>query len=103
MVSREHRKSGTSHDEHLLALVSAVIGEWDPYALLAGGAPRDEFDQEVSSVMAQVSRIKSATDAAHVISRVFSSSFESGPFIPEACAKVGERLFAELHAQGFIS
>ena len=41
IVSREHRKSGKSLDEHLFALVSAVIGQWDPYALIAsGGAAR---------------------------------------------------------------
>ena len=35
-------------------LVTRVIAEWDPYALLAGGAPRDEFDAEIASVATQV-------------------------------------------------
>jgi hypothetical protein len=103
MGTSQDRASRKRRYEELSTLVAAVIVEWDPYALLAGGAPRDEFDLEVSSVVTQVPRIKSATDAAHVISRVFSSSFEQGPFTPEACAKVGQRLFAELQARGFVS
>jgi hypothetical protein len=103
MVIRDHRKLGKRQYRELLALVTAVIAEWDPYALLAGGAPPDEFDAEVASVVTQVSRIKSAADAAHVVSRVFSSNFEPEPFTPEACAQVGKRLFAVLQARGFVA
>jgi hypothetical protein len=99
----ETRVARKRQHEELSGIVAAVIAEWDPYSLLAGGAPRDEFDPEVSSIVRQVSRIKSATDAAHVISRVFSSSFEQKQFRPEACATVGQRLFAELQAHGFVS
>jgi hypothetical protein len=80
-----------------------VIREWDPYSLLAGGSPKDEFDSEISSVVTQISRIHSAIDAAHAVSRVFSSSFEARLFTPKACTEVGARLFARLTEQGFIS
>lgn len=60
------------------------------------------FDSEIAAVTAQASRIKSATDAAHTISRVFSSAFESPHFTPEACLTVGERLFLKLQAQAVI-
>jgi hypothetical protein len=103
MITREHRKLGKKQHRELLALVTRVIAEWDPYALLAGGAPRDEFDAEIASVVTQVPRIKSATDAADIVSRVFSSSFEPDLFTPEACAQVGKRLFAELRARRFVA
>ena len=103
MVTRERRKLGKTQHRELLTVVTRVIAEWDPYALLAGGAPRDEFDAEIASVATQVPRIKSATDAAYIVSRVFSSSFEPAPFTPEACAQVGKRLFAELQAHGFVA
>lgn len=60
-----------------------VIREWDPLGLLASGSPIDEFDSEISSVVAQVPRIHSARDAAHAVSRVFSSSFDRSRFAPE--------------------
>jgi hypothetical protein len=103
MVARAGRRSKKQQYDELFALVAAVINEWDPYALLSAGAPRHEFDAEVAMVVAQVSRIKSATDSADVISRVFSSSFEPKAFTPKACARVGERLFAQLQVKGFVS
>lgn len=102
MVSRADRKVGKRHYQELFALVAAVIREWDPYSLLAGGAPSDEFDAEIASVTAQVSRIGSPTDAAHVISRVFSSSFEAERFSPEVCRAVGETLYLKLRDQGVV-
>jgi hypothetical protein len=59
-----------------IQVVGRVIHEWDPYSLLESGCPNDEFDTEIASVVSQMSRIKSAEDAAHVLSRVFSSAFE---------------------------
>src|SRR5437762_245604 len=85
-----------------LQTVGTVVRAWDPYALLAGGAPTDEFDAEIASVVTQISRIKSSQDAAFAISRVFSSSFERAGFTPEACMDVGEQLFKALSDKGFV-
>ena len=80
-----------------------VLREWDPYLLLAGGSPKDEFDSEISSVVAQIPRIHSATDAAHAVSRTFSSSFGSDSFSPKACSDVGAKLFSCLQERGLLS
>ena len=45
-------------------VVREVVHAWDPYCLIAHGAPRDEFDHEVACVVAQIPRIDSAFDAA---------------------------------------
>ena len=103
MVTRETRKLGKQQYGDMVALVKRVIAEWDPYALLASGSPHDEFDSEVASIVAQFPRIKSATDAAHVISRVFASSFVPTNFTPESCAQVGKQLFAAFRANGFVA
>ena len=102
MVSRAERKVGTQHYQELIALVAAVIRNWDPYSLLAGGAPKDEFDAEIASVTAQIPGIKSATDAANAISRVFSSNFEAERFSPEVCRAVGETLYLKLKDHGVV-
>lgn len=96
-----HKMQNAEYRE-LLALVNRVIAEWDPYALLANGVPRDEFDHEVALVVAQVPRINSAPEAARVIAEVFSSAFEPKSFGAEACAPAGDHLFAELKRNGFI-
>ena len=79
-----------------ISVVGAVIKSWDPYSLLAAGAPDDEFDSEIASVAAQIPRIASRNDAAHAVSRVFSSAFDPDTFAPEHCSDVGSQLFAAL-------
>ncbi len=84
--------------EYKLALqvVGTVIREWDPYSLLKAGCPNDEFDAEIASVVAQIQRIKSAQDAAHALSKVFSSAFGPAKFEPQDCREAGTRLFEAL-------
>lgn len=99
-MASDHKQMKKQYKE-VLALVAEVIKEWDPYALLAGGAPDDEFDSEVSLIVAQVPRITSPGHAAQVISRIFSSQFEPYLFTPDACAQVGERLYTKLKSHGY--
>jgi hypothetical protein len=92
--TREHGK--------VFDAVRSVVHEWDSYDLLAGGAPTDEFDSEVSAVIRQLDRIRPSRDACHVISRVFSSSFELELFQSNICQSVGERLYEVLAERGII-
>lgn len=76
--------------------VRGVIHQWDPYGLLALGCPDDEFDAEIKAVVRALGRIRSVQDAVHVLSRVFSASFEPKRFRPEDCQTAGEQLYQAL-------
>jgi len=93
---------GKAKYQRLWDATANVIRSWDPNALLAGGAPVDEFDHEIAALVAQIPRIHSATDAAHAVSRIFGSSFEADSFTTEACSEVGARLYAALSEEGLI-
>ena len=84
------------------ALVRGVFAEWDPYALLTNGSPKDEFDAEVAQIVAAIPRIKSGSDARDAVSKVFSHWFEPESFAPESCADVGLKLFNQLRESGFV-
>lgn len=88
--------------DRAFAVVREVIHEWDPYALISGGGPRDEWDSEIASLVPHVQRIKSHNDAAHAVSRVFSSAFQPEGFSPEDCAEVGKRLYSALADAGLL-
>lgn len=75
-------------------VVKAVIDAWDPYALLAGGAPRDEFSEEIDQIVRHLPQIKSEDDAIKVISEVMASSFDADNFKRATCVEVGKQLFA---------
>jgi hypothetical protein len=95
--------STTEDYEQALSVVRGVIREWDPYSLLAGGAPNDEFDHQVAQLVARSRKIESPADATRAVSEVFSESFDAADFPLGSCAHVGERLFAALSAAGLLS
>ena len=79
-----------------------MIHKWDPYAMLASGCPKDEFDGEIASLVTQIPRIRSSRDAADAISRVFSAAFGREAFMPKDCAAAGNNLFAALCTHGLV-
>jgi len=82
--------------DRAIQICRGVITDWDPYSLIANGAPSDEFDSEILAVVGQLDRIRSRNDAVHAVSRVFSFAFEPEYFGFHACADVGATLFEQL-------
>ncbi len=93
-----------TRDDYDLALqvVGSVIRAWDPYCLLAEGAPDDEFDDQIAKIATYIPHIASPFDAAKAISVVFSAGFGADSFSPEDCADPGTKLFAKLSAAGLV-
>jgi hypothetical protein len=100
MKHHDPRVGGRKQYEQMWDVTAAVVKAWDPYGLLAGGAPEDELDSEITSLVAQIPRMASATDAAHAVARIFGSSFAPERFTPQSCADVGEKLYAALRGHG---
>jgi hypothetical protein len=89
--------------DRAIGVVREVVLRWDPYGLLAGGSPPDEFDSEIAAVVTQVPRIRSRSDATHALARVFSSAFEPERFRPEDCAAAGAELYDALSSAGLVA
>jgi hypothetical protein len=102
MKHKDPKATGRAKYQQMRDVTATVIRSWDPYGLLNGGASRDEFDQEIASLVAQIPRIHSAKDAAHAVSRIFAASFETHLFTSETCSDVGKKLYAPLTEQGLI-
>ena len=56
-------------------VIKKYIDEMDYYALLASGAPSDEFDIETKEICARVQSDHSAQDIAGIIASVFNAHF----------------------------
>ena len=82
--------------ERAFTLVRKATNGWDPYGLISGGCPQDEWELEIASIVAQMPRIRASRDVAHVVSRVFSGSLGKERCSPEACAAVGSQLYDAL-------
>ncbi|WP_369334538.1 DUF1871 family protein [Rhodanobacter sp. FDAARGOS 1247] len=83
--SKAYRRTRQNYDSALL-VVASVVRSWDPCSLIGSGAPPDEFDAEIATVVAHIPCISDAASAAAALSSVFSASFESSLFSPARCA-----------------
>jgi hypothetical protein len=90
----------TDYENAVLA-VREVIHAWDPYSLLAGGAPSDEFDGEIEKLVAKIRTISSEKDASESVKEVFNGLLgeESSN---EEYELIGKRLFGNLVKKGVL-
>ena len=77
-------------------VVSRVIHDCDPYALFEGGAPEDEWDSEILTIVGRVTRCSSAEAATAAIADIFTSALQPEGFSWNDCAEVGRKLFDAL-------
>jgi hypothetical protein len=89
--------------DQAFAVVREVIHEWDPYGLLAGGAPKDEWDDEIAKLLTKIPHIASEADAIDAVSSVFTAAFEPEEFSTADCAAIGRRLYQSLTVSELLS
>ena len=75
--------SNAERYERLLAGLTAVVAQVDPMALVAGGAPSDEYDHAVSQLAPRVLRAASRAEVEAAVVSVFTEAFGSGS-VPSA-------------------
>ncbi len=89
--------------EKAIEIVGGVIRAWDPYSLIAEGAPADEFDDQIVKITARVPTFRSPSDAALAISDVFSASFGPESFSVTDCSEPAQQIFTELGRAQLLS
>jgi hypothetical protein len=82
--------------DRAIEIIGAMIRAWDPYSLIAEGAPSDEFDDQIARITAKVPSFHGIDEIAQVISDVFSASFGPGSFTPTDCFIPAQEIFMEL-------
>jgi len=88
------------HDyQEIVRIVIQALNEWDPYELIEGGAPENEFTEEATRIAANIKKIETPTELANVISDVFSRSFDSDVFSVAECLPVASRIFSDLEVR----
>ena len=84
------------------AIVTELLNEWDPYSLIASGAPPDEFDAEAGAIVRRLSEIGSPQDASRIISEVFSHWMSADDFPIVSCIDVGQDLYIALRKEEWV-
>ena len=89
--------------EKALGIVGRMIRAWDPYSLIAEGAPADEFDEEIAQVVVQIPHCRDIDDIAKAISDVFSEAFGPDSFTPVNCFRPAQEIYMELRHEKLLA
>lgn len=102
-MDKAYQKALRFRYREMIEVITRMLNEWDPYDLIRGGAPDDEFAREAAQISVKISEIITPTQLAEVISKVFSKGFAAEPnFSVDACLPVASRLFNELKTRGLL-
>ena len=101
-MKRTDKKALKDNYLQIVQIVKQALNEWDPYDLIHGGAPEDEFAEEAALIAAKINQVETPAELGKVISDIFSKSFETDLFSVEACLPVADQLFSELKARDFL-
>lgn len=102
-TNKTYQKTLRLRYREMIEVITRMLNEWDPYDLVRGGAPDDEFAREAAQISVKISEIITPMQLAEVISEVFSKAFASEPYFSvDACLPVASRLLNELRARGLL-
>lgn len=91
------------HDyQETVHIIMKALNEWDPYELIEAGAPENEFTEEATQIAAKIKKTETPTELAHVISDVFTRSFDSDVFSVEECLPVASRILGDLEVRHLL-
>ncbi len=90
---RQKMAQRMAHSEMLA--IRGFLNEWDPYELVAGGAPENELESEAQCILGKLhsGEVKTQADLAAYISALFSKQFEP-IFTPGNCAGIAQVIWA---------
>jgi hypothetical protein len=84
------------------SLVRESLAQWDPLNLIGGGAPADEWDDEVARIVARLRDARTPDQVGAAVAEVFSAALgPSGPDAP-TCTEFGRALHSRLKAAGTL-
>lgn len=101
-MKKTDKKALKQEYQEIRETVTLALNEWDPYDLIQGGAPENEFIEEATEIAAKIEVTKTPTELAEVISEVFSANFESNLFPVEACLPIASKILYEIQARGLL-
>ncbi|MHA2220025.1 MAG: hypothetical protein ACXACY_29385 [Candidatus Hodarchaeales archaeon] len=82
-----------------IRIVRESVHRIDPYSLLAGGSPDDEFDSEINEITSELQHCSSGKDVAHTIANVLNRAF-SEKYKPEEFEEEGNSIYKSLVENG---
>ena len=95
MSDKKKRRLHARQEREAMAAIMEALNAWDPYRLIAGGAPRDEFEPEAANIYSALAAggVDSEQELARLIAAVFEKWFGE-TFTAEECAAAARVIYA---------
>ena len=88
-----NKSEATRHYRQLHSKLSALLTEFDPCALRAGGAPQDEYEREATLLLARLSRATTPQDVIAAATDVLAEAFGDDALPAQSVAELGRRIY----------
>jgi hypothetical protein len=95
MKTREEYEEG-------IRILRTAVASWDPFGLLGGGAPEDEWDEEIASLLPKIQRAKTPADVAREIAVVFGGGIGGTSISIKETSDVAANIFLRLKTAGLL-
>jgi hypothetical protein len=70
-----------------------IVNKADPLGLISGGAPDDQFDDEIAKILIVLKNVKDSQELESEIAKIFQSSFKE-TFEPSEFKEVSLQIFS---------
>lgn len=81
------------NNSKIFQTIKKIINEWDPYNLISGGAPDNEFESEIIEIIFKIKGKNDIKDIAYIISDIFINSFDKHDlFSVENCMDIANKI-----------
>lgn len=97
------KREGKAKFVALREAISEALREADPIGLLQGGAPVDEYDPEIGTILPRLRAAASASDAQRIVHEEFAAWFgEEIAGSPEGYEQAALRIWAAVRQLGAV-
>jgi hypothetical protein len=87
------KKEAIRKYKQLFDELNEIICTWDPFGFIRSGAPKDEWSDEVTSILAGLRHTSSSEDVIDLVQKVFSKAFSKEDFPRDSCESVGKEVY----------
>jgi hypothetical protein len=88
--------------DRAFAIVRAAVARWDPALLLSGGAPADEWDAEIASLLPKLRTSKTSANLADELFALFGGRCGQATVGFEECRAAATEIILRLKTEALI-
>jgi hypothetical protein len=88
--------------DQAISILRTAVARWDPFGLLGGGAPADEWDAEIALLLPKIQKANTAVEIARQLAAVLGERLGDTLLSSEECNTVAVEIYLRLKTDGLL-